>query len=144
MVLGAGFVLTIAILTYALLLEPWYRELVRLRGEVPKKEADLQWMNGHVDVATRLRTKKQEKGSLTSTSLLSLVEKTADAAKVPIRQINPGNDGEVKIWFKETDFDPWLVWLESLRKHGVEATSVSIDRTGTDKVSIRLTVRGGG
>ncbi len=142
--LGIGLLLTIGIFVYTLVLEPWYRELARLRSEVPKKEADLVWMQNHVALATRLRTKKLNMPNESSASLLSVVEKTANAAKVPIRQINPGGDGEVKIWFRETDFDPWLIWLESLRRRGIEATNVNVDRAADNKVSVRLTVRGGG
>ena len=142
--LGVGLLVTVVIFVYTLALEPWYRELARLRSDVPQKEADLAWMQNHVVLATRLRTRNLNTHNGSSASLLSVVETTASAAKVPIRQIDPGGDGEVKIWFKETDFDPWLIWLESLRKRGIEATNVSVDRTADNKASVRLTVRSGG
>lgn len=142
MVLGTGLVATIGLLSYALLLDPWYRELARLRDAVPQKTSDLAWMKSRVADAERLRRNADSKRNK-NTNVLSVVEKTAEQSKVPIRQINPGPEGEVKIWFREMDFDPWLRWLENLRKQGIEVTAASVDQTADNKVNIRLTVKKG-
>lgn len=141
-VLGLGLFVTIALLSYALLIAPWYRELTRLRAVVPQKMSDLAWMERQVGIIERLRSGSARKQT-EDVNILSVVEKTAAASRVPIRQINPGPEGEVKIWFRETDFDPWLLWLEKLRKQGIEVTAVSIDRTPEEKVDIRLTLKNG-
>jgi len=134
-------VITVCLLTYALLLEPWYRTLARLQTEVPQKQADLEWMTKQLPVVASLRAKQARKPADGNASLLSLVESTAEKSGVPIRQINPGNNGEVKIWFRETEFDPWLRWLESVKQQGVSVTEAAVDRAADNKVTIRLTVR---
>jgi len=140
-VLGLGVLATVALLVYALLLEPWYRELDRLRSSVPQKAADLAWMEKRVPIAIRLRARNTQKTTNSNTSLLSIVENSADKYKVPIRQINPAANGEVRIWFRETEFDPWLRWLEAIKAQGIDVTAANVDRAASEKVNIRLTVQ---
>lgn len=142
-VLALGTVVLALILVYTLVWVPWHDALQRLRTQVPAKQATLSWMQEQAKQAAPL-LKLENNKSNNDVPLLTVVETTAASAKMRnvIRRMSPGDqEGQVKVWVTEANFDSWLLWLEQLRKEAVEVVSTSISRGEGGKVSIRMTLQ---
>lgn len=142
-VLLLGGIASVFILLYSLVWEPWQDELNRLRTQVPVKRETLAWMQQQTrDIGPLIKKANQEQQS-SSAPLLTVIEKSARDSKINpyIRRMAPGEGEQVKIWLTEADFDKWLLWLESLRKQGIEVESATVNRAKTNKVTIRMTLQ---
>jgi len=144
-ILAIGGVVAALIVVYTLLWAPWQDALQRLRSQVPSKYATLSWMREQArEIKPLMASQKDKKED--DVPLLTVVERTAESAKTRnvIRRMAPGDqENQVRIWLTEADFDSWLVWLEQLRKQGIEVVSATITRTNEDKVTIRVTLQRG-
>lgn len=141
-VLVTGVSLAVLILGYVFIWEPWQQSLDRLRTQVPAKQADLNWMQQQANaIRPALRNAKNKKPG-SNIPLLSVVEKSAEQAKLRdvIRRMAPGQDNEVKVWITDAKFDKWLKWLERLHKQGVEVSAATVNRSKENRVTIRLTL----
>ena len=143
-VLGFGIVGAILILVYSFFWQPWQDELNRLRTQVPLKQETLQWMQQQSKLVQPLLQNGANKAQSDAKPVLTVVEQMARAAKIKqyIRRMAPGeNNQQVKIWLTDTDFDAWLLWLERLRKVGIEVNAATVSRTADNKVTIRVTLQ---
>ena len=142
-VLLFGGIASIFILLYSLVWEPWQDELARLRTQVPVKRETLAWMEQQTRNLGPLIKKANEGKQPNKAPLLTLIEQSARQSKMNpyIRRMAPGEGEQVKIWMTEADFDKWLIWLEVLRKQGVEVESATVNRAKDNKVTIRMTLQ---
>ena len=143
LVLGA--VGAVAIIFYATVWAPWQDSIARLRNQVPVKQENLAWMKQQAERVKPLLRKGQQQAPNSNQPLLTIVEQSASKARIreQIRRMAPGeNDGQVKVWLTDADFDAWVIWLEMLRKQGVEVVAAAVNRQ-RDKnlVSIRVTLQ---
>jgi general secretion pathway protein M len=142
-ILVFGGIASAFILIYSLVWEPWQDELARLRTQVPVNQETLDWMQKQTrDIGPLIQKANQQKQS-SNAPLLTVIEKSARQSKINpyIRRMAPGEGEQVKIWMTEADFDKWLIWLEALRKQGVEVESATVNRAKDDKVTIRMTLQ---
>lgn len=142
-VLGGGGAAVLAILLYALVWEPWHADLRRLRQQVPAQQQALAWMQQQAAAVRPLLERAARSPEGRDLPLLTVVEQTARASglREAIRQMQPGEDGEVRIWIQDAPFDPWLLWTEELRKRGIESSAVSVSRSAQpNRVNIRMTL----
>ncbi len=142
LVFAAGFML-VAVVVYVFFLEPGYRRLEMLRGQVPALQEDLVWMRSQVEVHRDL-TGAVGADAAPRPPLLTVIEQTANQAglRQQISRMAPAEEGRVRVWFDDVYFDPWLRWLESIRRQRVSVFAVNIVRDKQGKVDIRLTVAG--
>jgi general secretion pathway protein M len=142
-VLGIGGISALLIVVYSFVWQPWQEELNRLRIQVPIKKETLAWMHQQKSLVNPLIKKANQKTKSSDKPLLTVVERSAKQSKmdVYIRRMSPGEDGQVKLWLTDADFEQWLTWLEKLRKAGVEVESASINQTGNNRVTIRVTLK---
>jgi type II secretory pathway component PulM len=141
--LATGGLLTAGILVYVLAWEPWHQELVQLRSQVPAQRTAATWMTQEAD---RLRPllQQQQKRTGTDVPLLTIVEQTAREAGLrdAIRQMQPGEGDEVKVWLQDIYFDPWIVWIDALAREGIGVSSASVTRSQQpDRVNIRVSLQ---
>ena len=144
-VLVLGAVGAVAIVFYAVVWAPWQDSIARLRSQVPVKQENLAWMKQQAERVKPLLRKGHQQGRKSNQPLLTIVEQSASKAKIreQIRRMAPGeNDAQVKVWLTDADFDAWVIWLEMLRKQGVEVAAAAVNRQ-RDKnlVSIRVTLQ---
>lgn len=140
--LSIGLLLVLIILFYSLIWAPVQSNLKRLRTQVVSQSADLAWMQQQ---ATEIR-KHNKNLSLSSGKsalpLLTVVDQTAKILKIRdrIKQIQPGKEnGTAKVWFDKVVFEDWLKWLDIISARGIDATRVSVTKSGEfPKVNIRL------
>lgn len=138
-----GTAALILILIWALVLDPINSKLKTLRAQVPIKEQTVSWMNTQAQSVAPLVAKAQRERGDTSIPLLTIIEQTAAQAQMrdSIKRIQPGEDNDVQVWLSDAYFDPWIQWVEVLKKKGIEVSSLTVNRGRNDNntVSIRAT-----
>ncbi len=139
-IIGFGGVLVALIVLYAWAWSPFQDALNRLRVQVPAKQATLSWMQQQAELI-KPSLSAQNTQIEPSAPLLTIVESSAEKTgmRSTIRRMSPGDEeGQVKIWLTEANFDDWLIWLEALRRQGVEVASCTVTKGNDDKVNIRV------
>jgi len=142
-VLAAGGLVAGLIVLYTGVWSPWQAELARLRVQVPEQRASLAWMQDQLarlgPAAGRLAAASRTR----SLPLLTVVEQTAREAGLrdTVRQIQPGEKGEVNVWLQDAGFDTWLQWTDALRGREIEIAGANISHSAQpERVNIRMTV----
>ncbi len=138
-----GAAALILILIWALVLDPINSKLKTLRAQVPVKEQTVAWMRSQSQSVAPLIAKAQRERGDTSIPLLTIIEQTAAQAQMrdSIKRIQPGDENDVQVWLSDAYFDPWIQWVEVLKKKGIEVSSLTVNRGRNDNntVSIRAT-----
>ena len=137
-----GFFSLVATLLYVSILEPRYQRLSVLRLQVPIKQQDLAWMKSQVKLNAGLLHGQSQKTVKERLPLLTIVEKTATSSKLRehIARMQPAQNGAVRVWFNDVQFNTWISWLEVLRKQGIAVDTASISREGDGTASVRITL----
>ncbi len=135
--------LIIGMSVYVLVLEPAYSRLDMLRAQVPAMQQDLDWMRAQV-AANRALLAGPKNTETRDTPLLTVIEQTASQAglRQQISRMAPAEEGRVRVWFDDVYFDPWLRWLEAIRREQISVHAVNIVGDKQGRVDIRLTVAG--
>ncbi len=137
-----GLITILATVLYIAVLEPRYQRLNTLRLQVPARHQDLMWMQQQVSQFKSLLVNGRTSGNRQKLPLLTIIERTATQSglRTSINRMQPSERGQVRVWFDDVYFDPWLRWLETLRKQKIEVFAASITRAGDQKVNIRVTL----
>ena len=144
LVVTLGLIGVGGILLYTYVWVPWHQKLGSLRQQVPAQRKTLAWMERTAREIKPLLLREQEQDKVVGTPILTLIDNSANSAglREAIRQIQPGNDSDVKVWLQDVAFDGWLAWIEQLRTKGVFVTAVSVTRSQTpNTVNIRVTLK---
>ena len=131
-----------AIALYILVLEPRYQRLNMLRSLVPSQHADLAWMQQQINQHQALLNNRSERNSAGQMPLLTVVEQTATRSglRTHISRMQPGEGSQVRVWFDDVYFDPWLKWVESLKSSNIPVLGVTVNKAKDRKVNIRVTL----
>jgi type II secretory pathway component PulM len=142
LLLGWGLFALIATILYVFILEPRYQRLSVLRLQVPTKQSDLAWMQAQVESNAALKSGVKNALSAERLPLLTIVEKTSTQSglRKKISRMQPAQNGAVRVWFNEVQFNPWINWLDVLRDQGVSVDAASISRESEGVVNIRVTL----
>ena len=142
-ILGFGIVCTTLILVYTFVWQPWQEELNRLRARIPIKQETLQWMQQQAEQVSPLLQKEAARQQLNNKPLLTVIEGSAQRSGLNryIRRMAPAENGQVQIWLTEVEFDKWVVWLEQLRRLGIDVSTAAVNRTKDNRVTIRVTLQ---
>jgi len=143
LVLGGGGLAAAAIVLYTFAWVPWQAELRRLRAQVPENRATLAWMQDQLGRLGPAAGRIPAAGSDRSLPLLTVVEQSSREAGIrdAVRQIQPGEKGEVNVWLQDAAFDTWVRWVDALRGRDIELTAASVTRAAQeDRVNIRMTM----
>lgn len=141
--LGVGLLAVIASIVYVGVLEPRYQRLKSLRNQVPAQAADLQWMKAQLHQHRDLLSGQGTESPASAQPILTTIEQSATRAglRENIVRMQPAERGSVRVWFDDVPFDPWLQWVDALRRQNVTVTAVNIDRADPGRVNIRVTLR---
>lgn len=143
--LGGGVALAL-ILVYALVIDPFQQELLRLQQSVDSQEEALAWMRQASTEVKRLRGSSPAAGRVSGQSLMSLVDSSARSAGLSgtIKQIKPEGHA-VKVRLEEVGFDDMLRWLEQLSaRQGVSVSGLVMERLPQPgRVNASVTLDGG-
>jgi type II secretory pathway component PulM len=142
--LAVGGLAAAAIMAYVLAWEPWHHELQQLRERVPAERASAAWMTQEANGLRPLLAQQKKSKTGTNVPLLTVIEETARQAGLrdAIRQMQPGEGDEVKVWLQDVYFDPWVKWIDTLSRQGIAVSSVSITRSQQpNMVNVRATLQ---
>lgn len=142
---GGGSALTLLLIVYALIWQPFQKELGRLRQTVAEQRADLAWMRQAAIEAKRLENvqpgPKSQFPEDIRRSLLIVVDQSARAAGLgtAVKRVEPQGDDRVRVWLEQASFDQLIGWLDTLRQdQGIQTANAVIDRQADGRVDARL------
>ena len=130
----------LGLLFYLYYWEPNLQKLHDLRQAVPEKKATLAWMEHQIEQA-RPYLNQDEKES-DNRPILTLIERAAIKSEVKpaLKRVQPGNQGEVKLWFEDAVADQWFSMIDFLTQYGITVDQANITRSTPGLVTARLTV----
>lgn len=139
-VLGAGALLALLVLAWALAWEPLTSSRDALRADVQRQAAELAWMRPAV--AEAMARGGVDAPVADGRSLLARVDAGVRESGLgnQLVAVEPQGDGRVSVRLSQADFDRFATWLEQQVRSGlvVEALSVQRAAAGAD---IRLELR---
>jgi general secretion pathway protein M len=146
---GSGGLLAVLLLGYALLWQPFQRDLRQLRQSVAAQRQDLAWMQQAATLVKQLGGSTANPAAATATrsgqSLLTLVDQTAKAAGLAnaVKRVEPQGSDKLRVQLDNVSFDllvRWLIVLE--QQHRIQIANVTVDRQGNGLVNVRLVLQG--
>ena len=147
---AGGTTLTLLLLLYALVWQPFQSRLQGLRQQVAQQRVELAWMQQAAKEIKRLTgaagTGSRPAGASEGRSLLTLVDQTAKTAGLgsAVKRVEPQGEDKLRVQLEQVNFDKMILWLGTLKQeHGVIATNVIVDRqTDNGQVNARLVLQG--
>lgn len=140
--LSLGIFVSVGIVLYIQVLEPRYQRLSMLRAQVPAQHEDLAWMQTQIRAFQPILNQRRQNSDSPKLPLLTIIEKTATQAGLRgnISRMQPAENNQVRVWFDGVFFDPWLRWLETLKKQDVHVSAATVNKTKDRRVNIRVTL----
>lgn len=139
---AGGTALTLVLLLYVLVWEPFQTSGRRLRQNVAERRADLAWMRQATQEIKRLNGAGIAQPTSDDRSLLTLVDQTARAAGLgtAMKRVAPQGDDKLSAQLDSVEFDKLIPWLRALEHdHRITIVSLSVDRTDTPgRVNARI------
>jgi len=141
---SGGLAVTLAVLIYVLVWEPFQVSHRRLQQNVAEQRADLAWMRQAAQDIQRLSGTARPRSD--GRSLLTVVDQTARAAGLgtALKQITPQGEDKLSARLDAVEFDKLLLWIGTLeREHPIILIHLSVDRTEIPGlVNARLILQG--
>lgn len=140
-----GLGLTLALLGYALVWEPFRTSHRQLQQRVAEQRADLIWMRQAAREVKRLSGNAGTSPTRDGRSLLTLVDQTARAAGLAsaLKRVAPQGEDKLSAQLDGVEFDKLIPWLGTLEHdHRIAIVNLSIDRANaTGLVNARVILR---
>lgn len=140
-----GLGLTLALLSYALVWEPFRTSHRQLQQRVAEQRADLIWMRQAAREVKRLSGNAGTSPTRDGRSLLTLVDQTARAAGLAsaLKRVAPQGEDKLSAQLDGVEFDKLIPWLGMLEHdHRIAIVNLSIDRANaTGLVNARVILR---
>ncbi|HMQ12198.1 MAG TPA: type II secretion system protein M [Candidatus Competibacter phosphatis] len=140
-----GLGLTLALLGYALVWEPFRTSHRQLQQRVAEQRADLIWMRQAAREVKRLSGNAGTSPTRDGRSLLTLVDQTARAAGLAsaLKRVAPQGEDKLSAQLDGVEFDKLIPWLGMLEHdHRIAIVNLSIDRANaTGLVNARVILR---
>ncbi len=141
-----GLGLTLALLCYALVWEPFRASQRQLQQRAAEQRADLIWMRQAAREVKRLSAAAGTSPASDGRSLLTLVDQTARAAGLAsaLKRVAPQGEDKLSAQLDGVEFDKLIPWLGSLeRDHRIVIVNLSVDRTAVaGLVNARVILQG--
>lgn len=140
-----GLGLTLALMGYALVWEPFRTSHRQLQQRVAEQRADLIWMRQAAREVKRLSGNAGTSPTRDGRSLLTLVDQTARAAGLAsaLKRVAPQGEDKLSAQLDGVEFDKLIPWLGMLEHdHRIAIVNLSIDRANaTGLVNARVILR---
>lgn len=140
-----GLGLTLALLGYVLVWEPFRTSHRQLQQRVAEQRADLIWMRQAAREVKRLSGNAGTSPTRDGRSLLTLVDQTARAAGLAsaLKRVAPQGEDKLSAQLDGVEFDKLIPWLGMLEHdHRIAIVNLSIDRANaTGLVNARVILR---
>ncbi len=133
--LYAGVVVMMVIfLFFEFAFDPWKAHINNLNQRVDNSISTVAWMESQLKEnqsiiarsANATPGKSQAEGSL-----ITRIEQSAKKQKMydRIARITPAKTGRVKVWLNNGNFQQWLVWVEVLKREGVDVVNARVNQS---------------
>lgn len=146
LLVAGGAVLTVALLLYALVWQPFQTSRLRLRHSVAEQRAGVIWMRQAAAEIKRLDRVSAVRPARDGRSLLTLVDQTARAAGLgdALKRVAPQGEDQLSAQLDAVAFDQIIPWLGALeRDHRITIINLSMDRTASPgRVNARVILQG--
>lgn len=142
---GAG-ALAVALTLLYLLVQPLLAGRSALRAEVESRRTELAWMRDAArEVAESGRAAQPGSNSMPP---LQLIDQAARDNRLAdqLKRLEPGPDGEIKVWLNNVVYVDLLRWLRQLTATGrLAVRNLNVEKgAGPGLVSAQLTLHGNG
>lgn len=106
----------------------------------------LSWLQAQRGAVTSLPTDQKKNGQTTSAQLntsspLTIVNSSAKALQLSIKRVEPENNGDLRLWLENINFDTALQWLQQLQQQGLAIREINVDKQGRGTVNMRVTLK---
>lgn len=129
-VLGAGGVVLVLTLIYALIIDPISSELTSLRHSVATQQEELAWMRQAAAEVKSLMGSAPRTAAQSGQSAMSAIDAAARKYGLgkALKQLSP-NGGKVRVRLEGAGFDAMLQWLGELsEKQGIGVDTLNMER----------------
>jgi len=144
-VLLVGAIAVVSMLLWAFVWDPLSTARAGLQQQLAEQQSTSIWLQQIQPQALNRST--NSKALPDNKSLLRLTDETLRAAGMAaaIERIEPGDQGEVRIWLRDASFDQLSAWLVTIANdYSVFAQQLNASRAGdSGLVNVRLEVTGG-
>jgi general secretion pathway protein M len=150
-IVGSGVLLSLILVGYGLIWQPWQRALGDLRQAVANQRRDLAWMQQAVMEVKQLGTAAT--GAATKPtgapgqSLLTLVDQSAKKAGLGtvLKRVEPQGSEQLRVQLEGVGFDELIRWLGTLeREYAVRIDTATVDRRSeSGRVDARIVLQAG-
>lgn len=141
----AATALAVALLVVYLLLQPFFRGRARLQTEVSNRRLELAWMRDAAREIGELGYAGQ--GQAAATPPLQLIDQLARENRLSeqLKRLEPGADGEIKVWLNNVVYVDMVRWLRQLTATGrLSIANLNVEKgSKPGMVSAQLTLNSG-
>lgn len=144
-----GAALLLILLLYVGAWEPLQKRVDDMRVSTAEQRTLLVWMQEAAQEVTQLRaTRSQRPQTASGQSLLSLVDRSARAARLgpALKRVQPDGSQRVGVWLEAASFDDVMAWLAVLdARSGVHVVSSVFEaKDAPGRVDARLVFEAAG
>ena len=149
LMLGAGAIVLVLLLAYALVWSPLGAGYQTMQTRVSAQRDTAAWLEQGAQTLQQLKRRAPTARGLGGRSLLATADSTARSGGLgaSLKRVEPEGSRNVRVWLENAPFDLVVKWLGTLSTtYGIETDSASMERVaGEDgKINARLTLQAPG
>lgn len=140
-----GFGLTLALLGYVLIWEPFQTSYYQLQQRTAEQRAELIWMRQAAREVKRLSGITGASPDGDNRSLFTLVDQTARVAALTntMKRVAPQGEDKLSAQLDGVEFDKLISWLGTLDDHRISIVNLNVDRvSAAGLVNARIILQG--
>ena len=148
LLVGTAIIVLSCGLFYLVAVRPMILSYDRYRTEVPKKRAELVFMQEAAQKVGQLKSAGREMVPAGGGSFLAAIDQVARQMNLgaSLKRVEPDEQNVVRVWLEDAAFADIMQWLYTLNsRHGVTVVSFSAERRNRDGlVNVRVALKGAG
>lgn len=147
MLVGSAGVITVLLLLYMVVLEPFMLKAENLEMRVTSQQKEIAWLKQAALEVAQLKKQSPAAGNARQgQSLLVVVDQSAKRNKLAgsMKRVEPDGSSRVRVWLERAPFDEVSKWMNELEnKYNMEIETAVFDKTDiTGLINARLVFLG--
>ena len=149
MMVGAGAVMLVLLLIYALVWAPLAGGYDTMKTRVNAQRDTAAWLDEGAQTLQQLKRRAPAARGLGGKSLLAMADSTARSNGLgpSLKRVEPEGSRNVRVWLEDASFDLVVKWLATLStSYGIETDTATMERMPdvAGKINARLTLQAPG
>lgn len=149
MMVGAGAVMLVLLLIYALVWAPLAGGYDTVKTRVNAQRDTAAWLDEGAQTLQQLKRRTPAARGLGGKSLLAMADSTARSNGLgpSLKRVEPEGSRNVRVWLEDASFDLVVKWLVTLStSYGIETDTATMERMPdvAGKINARLTLQAPG